>query len=182
MVDGFQVAGKTGTAQKWVNGKWGPWTSSFIGIIPANDPRLVIGVILDEPEPEHRGGMVAAPAFREIAQAALQYLAVPPDPKLLAAAKAKPAVAARGRWPNGPARRAEARAELAASDLIEGPGSDQPLWGGPEDLQDTTPALGEDEGGEVAAAGDGRGRHRAGAAEPERRRRGPDHGARASWA
>jgi membrane peptidoglycan carboxypeptidase len=154
VVDGFQVAGKTGTAQKWENGRWGDWTSSFVGIIPAHDPRLVIAVILDEPEPEHRGGMVAAPAFREIAQAALQYLAVPPDPKLLAAAKAKPLVATTVVEEEGPPVGAEARAELAAADLIEGPGTDQPLWGGPEDL-DTTPALGEDESGEVAAGGDG---------------------------
>jgi cell division protein FtsI (penicillin-binding protein 3) len=166
VVDGFQVAGKTGTAQKWVNGKWGPWTSSFIGVIPAHDPRLVIAVILDEPEPEHRGGMVAAPAFREIAQAALQYLAVPPDPKLLAAAKAKPAVAAAVVEEAGPPVGAEARAELAAADLIEGPGTDQPLWGGPEDL-DTTPALGEDEAGETAAAGDGAAATELAAAEPE---------------
>jgi membrane peptidoglycan carboxypeptidase len=159
VVDGFQVAGKTGTAQKWVNGKWGPWTSSFIGVIPAHDPRLVIAVILDEPEPEHRGGMVAAPAFREIAQAALQYLAVPPDPKLLAAAKPKPAAAVEEAGP-------PAGAELAA-ELIEGPGTDQPLWGGPEDL-DTTPALGEDEGGEVAAGAEGApAGSETGAAEPE---------------
>jgi cell division protein FtsI (penicillin-binding protein 3) len=152
VVDGFQVAGKTGTAQKWVNGGWGPWTSSFIGIIPAHDPRLVIGVILDEPEPEHRGGMVAAPAFREIAQAALQYLAVPPDPKLLAAAKAKAAKAGAVVAEAGPPA-GELRAEVGA-ELIEGPGSDQPLWGGPEDVQDTTPALGDDEPSGELAAGD----------------------------
>jgi cell division protein FtsI (penicillin-binding protein 3) len=151
-VDGFEVAGKTGTAQKWVNGHWGPWTSSFIGVVPADNPRLVIAVIVDEPEPEHRGGMVAAPGFRQIAQAALQYLAVPPDPRLLAEARAHPAAAA----PTEPAAAAgseEGRPELIAGELIDGPGVEQPLWGGPEDVDDQTPALGEAEA-EAEAAGE----------------------------
>jgi cell division protein FtsI (penicillin-binding protein 3) len=155
VVEGFEVAGKTGTAQKWVNGKWGPWTSSFIGIVPAQDPRLVIAVILDEPEPEHRGGMVAAPAFRDIAQAALQYLAVAPDPRLLATDRAK--AAARGAVAEADVPAGEAHSELVGADLIEGPGSDQPLWGGPEDMQDTTPALGEDEAPTALAAGEAAG-------------------------
>jgi cell division protein FtsI (penicillin-binding protein 3) len=62
-IPGYEVAGKTGTAQKVVGGKYAAWVASFIGIVPADDPRLVIGIVIDEPEPEHRGGMVAAPAF-----------------------------------------------------------------------------------------------------------------------
>ena len=77
-IPGYEVAGKTGTAQKVVNGRYAAWVASFIGVIPADDPRLVIGIVVDEPEPEHRGGMVAAPAFKQVAEAALRYLAVPP--------------------------------------------------------------------------------------------------------
>ena len=79
---GYRVAGKTGTAAK-PDGLGGYSTSryvaSFVGIMPATDPRLVILVAVDEPQGAIWGGVVAAPAFREIARFDLQYLAVPPD-------------------------------------------------------------------------------------------------------
>jgi stage V sporulation protein D (sporulation-specific penicillin-binding protein) len=146
-IDGFRVAGKTGTAQKVVNGRYGPWISSFIGIVPADDPRLVIAVIIDEPEPEHRGGMVAAPAFKQIAQAALRYLAVPPDPALVSGGKSPVDEPTAASAPAGPGGLPAAAAEVVA-EMVEGPGSDQPLWGGPEDLEDGVAALGESEGQE----------------------------------
>jgi cell division protein FtsI (penicillin-binding protein 3)/stage V sporulation protein D (sporulation-specific penicillin-binding protein) len=81
-VPGYSVAGKTGTAAK-PDGLGGYSTSryvaSFVGVVPATDPRLVILVAVDEPKGAIWGGVVAAPAFREIARFALQYLAVPPD-------------------------------------------------------------------------------------------------------
>jgi cell division protein FtsI (penicillin-binding protein 3) len=165
-IDGFRVAGKTGTAQKVVNGRYGPWISSFIGIVPADDPRLVIAVIIDEPEPEHRGGMVAAPAFKAIAEAALRYLAVPPDPALVSGGKppadgtsaTSAATAPAGAGPGGlPAAAAVAEADVAA-EIVEGPGSDQPLWGGPEDLDDGAAALVDGEGLEPAPVGMAEGR------------------------
>jgi len=79
-VEGFEVAGKTGTAQKAEHGVYTrKRVASFVGFVPADQPRLVMAVILDEPESSVYGGTVAAPAFRNIAAAALQRLAVVPD-------------------------------------------------------------------------------------------------------
>lgn len=75
------VAGKTGTAQKAGRGGYmaDRYVGSFAGYVPADRPRLVILVVLDEPRGQHYGGMVAAPVFREIAEASLRYLGVPPS-------------------------------------------------------------------------------------------------------
>ena len=79
---GYQVAGKTGTAQKpdshggYATGRY---VASFVGIVPASRPRLVILVTVDEPQGAIWGGVVAAPAFQKIAKFDLQYLEVPPD-------------------------------------------------------------------------------------------------------
>jgi cell division protein FtsI (penicillin-binding protein 3) len=81
-IDGFEVAGKTGTAQKAdpVHGGYSKKrVGSFVGFVPANDPRLVALVLIDEPEVNSYGGVVAAPAFRNIVQGALRRLAVAPD-------------------------------------------------------------------------------------------------------
>lgn len=81
-VPGYEVAGKTGTAAKpdpaggYSTTKY---VASFVGIVPATAPRLVILVSIDEPQGTIFGGYVAAPAFRDIARFALQYLEVPPD-------------------------------------------------------------------------------------------------------
>jgi cell division protein FtsI (penicillin-binding protein 3) len=81
-VEGYQVAGKTGTAAK-PDPRGGYSTSryvaSFVGVVPASHPRLVICVTVDEPHGAIWGGVVAAPAFQEIARFALQYLEIPPD-------------------------------------------------------------------------------------------------------
>ena len=79
-VDGFEVAGKTGTAQKAERGGYSAKkrVSSFVGFVPAENPRLVALVLVDEPEGNVYGGVVAAPAFRNIAQGALRQLAVAP--------------------------------------------------------------------------------------------------------
>ncbi|RMH31139.1 MAG: penicillin-binding protein 2 [Nitrospirae bacterium] len=83
-LEAYPVAGKTGTAQKYdrTTGRYS-WTNliaSFIGFVPAHDPRLVILVMLDEPQGETAGGVVAAPVFRRIAERALQHLHVAPAP------------------------------------------------------------------------------------------------------
>ena len=81
-VPGYLVAGKTGTAAKPdpsggdSNTKY---VASFVGIVPASSPRLVVLVSINEPQGQIFGGVVAAPAFRDIARFALQYLDVPPD-------------------------------------------------------------------------------------------------------
>jgi cell division protein FtsI (penicillin-binding protein 3) len=82
-IEGFDVAGKTGTAQKADLAHGGYATkkrvASFVGFVPANDPRLVALVLVDEPEVNVYGGIVAAPAFRDIARGALRQLAVAPQ-------------------------------------------------------------------------------------------------------
>ncbi|MBW2460325.1 MAG: transpeptidase family protein [Deltaproteobacteria bacterium] len=80
-IDGYLVAGKTGTAQKadYVGGGYSDdrWTASFVGFVPAEDPRLVISVVIDEPIIAHSGGAVAGPVFRRVGEAALRHLGVP---------------------------------------------------------------------------------------------------------
>ncbi len=78
-IDGVAVAGKTGTAQKVENGRYSHrrWVASFVGYLPAGDPRLLIAVVIDEPQTNHYGGVVAAPVFRRIAEASLDYLHIP---------------------------------------------------------------------------------------------------------
>jgi cell division protein FtsI (penicillin-binding protein 3) len=81
-LDGFLVAGKTGTAQKSEGAKGyseEKWIASFIGFVPAEQPRLAITVIIDEPLINHYGGVVAASALRRVADQALRYLGVSPS-------------------------------------------------------------------------------------------------------
>ena len=82
-VPGYRVAGKTGTAAKPdpVEGGYSDtrYVASFVGFAPAENPRFVVLVTVDEPSGTIWGGTAAAPAFREIASFALQYLQVPPD-------------------------------------------------------------------------------------------------------
>jgi cell division protein FtsI (penicillin-binding protein 3) len=82
-VEGYEVAGKTGTAQKVKEDGSGydenRYVASFVGMVPAADPELVILVMVDEPATEHLGGLVAAPAFSKIAEFALKRLGIPPS-------------------------------------------------------------------------------------------------------
>ena len=81
-VEGYTVAGKTGTAQRpGPSGGYEPgaYIASFVGVVPVPSPRLAILVVVDEPRGVYFGGDVAAPVFREIARQALWYLRVPPD-------------------------------------------------------------------------------------------------------
>lgn len=81
-VPGYRVAGKTGTAQKLVDGRYAPdrFLSSFVGMAPASNPRLIIGVVIDEPSGGvYYGGSTAGPVFAQVMAASLRQLAVPPD-------------------------------------------------------------------------------------------------------
>ncbi len=76
------MAGKTGTAEK--PDEYGGYSktkfvASFIGYAPARNPRLLVAVMVDEPQGEIYGGVVAAPAFEKIVSFALPYLGIPPD-------------------------------------------------------------------------------------------------------
>ena len=69
-IDGYRVAGKTGTAQKYENGviAVGKYVSSFIGYFPANTPEYIALVIVDEPEGQYYGSTVAAPYAKKVFQ------------------------------------------------------------------------------------------------------------------
>ncbi|HZJ39726.1 MAG TPA: penicillin-binding transpeptidase domain-containing protein, partial [Demequina sp.] len=78
-IDGYLVAGKTGTAQEPdENGALNRIVASFVGIAPADDPRIVVSVVLFDPKSSIWGGETAAPLFRDVATFALQTLRVPP--------------------------------------------------------------------------------------------------------
>lgn len=81
IMDYYSVAGKTGTADKAVNGRYthGKNVASFIGFLPASAPELVISVIVNEPKGGGSGGKCAAPCFKEIADTAANYLNLKPD-------------------------------------------------------------------------------------------------------
>jgi cell division protein FtsI (penicillin-binding protein 3) len=81
-VEGYTVAGKTGTAQK-VDSQRGGYSSrevlaSFVGYVPAEEPQLIILAIIDEPQKWRWGSQAAGPVFRRVAQEALHYLQIPP--------------------------------------------------------------------------------------------------------
>lgn len=82
-IPGYKLAGKTGTAQKFdtTTGQYSKtnYVASFIGFAPANDPKVLVSVVVDEPRGQIYGGQVAAPAFQEILNFALPYLKIPPS-------------------------------------------------------------------------------------------------------
>ena len=105
-VPGHAVAGKTGTAEKLIDGRYSNYdhNASFVGFVPADDPRLAILVMLDTPRSRvlngvrqraYTGGAVAAPVFQRISEASLRRLAVSPS------GAASPAVLAAGGAPSG---------------------------------------------------------------------------------
>jgi cell division protein FtsI (penicillin-binding protein 3) len=75
-IDGIAVAGKTGTAQKVVDGRYSheKFCASFLGFAPVDDPQIAVVVAFDEPHPQYFGGTVAAPVFREVVENTLRYL------------------------------------------------------------------------------------------------------------
>jgi len=111
-VEGFDVAGKTGTAQKvdLVNGGYDAKkrVASFVGFVPADEPRLVLMVLVDEPQSNVYGGVVAAPVFQNIARGALRHFGV-------AAQTAEP-IAGPVAEADIPLRRAPKRSSQAAFD------------------------------------------------------------------
>lgn len=82
-IPGYDLAGKTGTAQK-IDPNTGEYSksnyvASFIGFAPAKNPKLLVAVMVDEPRGGYYGGEVAAPAFQEILNFALPYMRIPPN-------------------------------------------------------------------------------------------------------
>jgi cell division protein FtsI (penicillin-binding protein 3) len=140
-IDGYAVGGKTGTAQKVANGHYdsSKWVSSFIGVVPADDPRLAIIVVVDEPQGSHLGGVVAAPIFKEIAEEALRYLRVPPTIDLVAAA-ANGKSNGKGTTARGSAKEPAWATTPKATEADEAASNDTPA----SDLPLDDDALGED--------------------------------------
>jgi cell division protein FtsI (penicillin-binding protein 3) len=80
-IKGYTLAGKTGTAEKAIDGTYSKdkYVASFIGFAPAEKPKLLVAVMVDEPNGEIYGGQVAAPAWKEIVNFSLSYLKIAPD-------------------------------------------------------------------------------------------------------
>jgi cell division protein FtsI/penicillin-binding protein 2 len=81
-IPGYDLAGKTGTASIAVNGKYSntEFVASFIGMVPASNPKLVVAVVVNQPQGAIYGGTVAAPAFQKIVSWAVPYLGINPCP------------------------------------------------------------------------------------------------------
>lgn len=79
-IPGYDMAGKTGTANIAIGGKYSntQFVASFVGMVPANHPSLLGLVVVDEPQGSIYGGSVAAPAFQKIVGWAVPYLGISP--------------------------------------------------------------------------------------------------------
>lgn len=79
-IPGYRIAGKTGTANAiGANGRYSGYTATFVGMAPADNPQLVVEVVLDKPQNNIYGGTVAAPVFQKVMSFALQSLKIPPS-------------------------------------------------------------------------------------------------------
>jgi cell division protein FtsI (penicillin-binding protein 3) len=80
-IPGYTLAGKTGTAEKAIDGEYSKdkYVASFVGFAPANKPKLLVAVMVDEPNGEIYGGQVAAPAWKDIVNFSLGYLKIGPN-------------------------------------------------------------------------------------------------------
>lgn len=131
----YQVAGKTGTAQKVSPGSKGyaknKYVASFVGFAPSRDPKLVVLVSIDEPKGDYYGGLVSAPPFREIMGQSLAYLKTPPDGvanEKIAQGKMEKIKAPKAASPNPKAERDNRVAEAMEKPPVES------LSGDPEEL------------------------------------------------
>ena len=78
-IPGYRIAGKTGTAQRSVNGHYSGYTASFIGFAPADNPRYVISVTIQAPQGMHWGGVLGGPVFKEVMSYVLEAKHIPPS-------------------------------------------------------------------------------------------------------
>ncbi len=93
-IPGYDLAGKTGTANVVVKGKYSDsdYVASFIGMVPASDPKLVVAVVVNAPQGEIYGGSVAAPAFQKIVGWAVPHFGINPCPSPCPASAYHPAM------------------------------------------------------------------------------------------
>ena len=78
-IPGYRIAGKTGTAQRVVNGRYSGYTASFIGFAPADNPRYVISVTIQAPQGMHWGGVLGGPVFKDVMSYVLEAKHIPPS-------------------------------------------------------------------------------------------------------
>jgi cell division protein FtsI (penicillin-binding protein 3) len=80
-IPGWDLAGKTGTANEVINGQYSDtaYAASFIGFVPASHPQLLVAVMVDQPQGSIYGGSVAAPAWQKIVGWAVPYLGISPN-------------------------------------------------------------------------------------------------------
>ena len=78
-IPSYRIAGKTGTAQRSVNGHYSGYTASFIGFAPADKPRYVISVTIQAPQGMHWGGVLGGPVFKEVMSYVLEAKHIPPS-------------------------------------------------------------------------------------------------------
>jgi cell division protein FtsI (penicillin-binding protein 3) len=90
-IPGYDLAGKTGTAQISINGKYSStkFVASFIGMVPASNPKLLVAVVVNQPKGNIYGGSVAAPAFQKIVGWAVPHFGINPCPPRACPASAK---------------------------------------------------------------------------------------------
>jgi cell division protein FtsI (penicillin-binding protein 3) len=134
-IDGYTVAGKTGTARKPLEGargyQEGAYVSSFAGFVPAERPELSAIVILDEPTPIF-GGIVAAPVFAAVSRYGLRQFRIPPPPP------AAPPAAAAG-VPEASPEGAQGVGEAGGGEVPVPPGSPSTAQSGPASVPTTLP-------------------------------------------
>jgi cell division protein FtsI/penicillin-binding protein 2 len=132
-VSGYDVAGKTGTAQKAGRGGYaaGRFVGSFAGYLPAGDPRVLIVVTLDEPRNGYYGGTVAAPTFATLAKFCVAHLQIPPS--------------ASAKKPKSPAKKARKAAASTGSQASEGAGNGRVSKGRKSSGSTPTPVLESDD-------------------------------------
>lgn len=78
-IPGYRVAGKTGTAERATGKGYSGYSASFIGFAPADDPEIVVQVVLQDPKNGHYGGVLGGPVFKSVMSFALQELKIPPS-------------------------------------------------------------------------------------------------------
>jgi cell division protein FtsI (penicillin-binding protein 3) len=78
-IPGYRVAGKTGTAERAVNGGYSGYSASFIGFAPADDPAIVVQVMLQDPKNGHYGSVLGGPVFKTVMTHTLQELKIAPS-------------------------------------------------------------------------------------------------------
>ena len=152
-VDGYAVAGKTGTARKPLVGQRGyedgAYVSSFAGFVPAEKPQLTAMVILDQPTPIF-GGLVAAPVFADLARAALRELRIPPQIGGLRPTTARPADADSARGVGDPG-------DAKAPDTVAAPSTTRKAPSTPSTSPRTTAAAATSAAGPSSSTTSGRG-------------------------